>query len=187
MNVKQAIQTGDATALRSLLAEVPDRANQLIEWGTSCEIRTHPLHYVSDMLFNGRLERGKELPLIEALLAAGAAVNHQAPNGETPLIGAASLAAEDVGLRLLDAGARPDLRGAFQETALHWAAHLGMPRLVARLIEAGSDVNLEDARYHSSPLGWALAGRKDPPGGSQGRHDEVVTLLIAAGATQEKA
>src|SRR5205823_2056928 len=107
MEVKEAIQAGDAAALRELLTQEPARANQLIEWGTTCEIRTHPLHYVSDMLFSGRLARGKELPLIDALLAAGAEVNHQAPNGETPLIGAASLHAEYVGLRLLEAGARP--------------------------------------------------------------------------------
>ena len=122
MDVKEAIQAGDAAALRRLLDERPARSNELIEWGKGCEIHTHPLHYVSDMLFDGTLERGKELPLIEALLAAGADVNHQAPNGETALIGAASLGAEDVGLRLLDAGAQADLRGAFEETALHWAA-----------------------------------------------------------------
>lgn len=43
---------------------------------------------------------------------------------ETALIGAASLGAEDVGLRLLDAGAQPELLGIFGETALHWAAML---------------------------------------------------------------
>src|SRR5262249_24531969 len=155
------------------------------EWGKNCEIRTHPLHYVSDMLFNRTLERGKEMPVVEALLAAGADYNHQAPNGETPLIGAASLLAEEVGLRLLAAGARPDARGASRETALHWAAHAGLPRLVAGLIEKGADVNLKDARYHSPPLGWAIHGRFHSPQGKQGHHHEVVALLVAAGAKVE--
>src|SRR4051794_30960107 len=159
MDMRAAIETGDAGALRTLLAEDPSRANQLLQWGSKCEIRTHPLHYISDMLFDGTLPKGRELPLVEALLAAGADINHQAPNGETPLIGAASLAAEDVGLRLLDAGAQPDLTGGFGETALHWAANLGLPRLVARLIERASDLNRKDARYNSTPLGWALHGR----------------------------
>jgi ankyrin repeat protein len=114
VDVKKAIQTGDVAALRSLLAEDPGGANRLIEWGKKCEIRTHPLHYVSDMLFDGTLERGKGVSLIDALLSAGADCNHQAANGETPLIGAASLAAEEVGLRLLDSGARPDLQGGFK-------------------------------------------------------------------------
>ena len=187
MDVKTAIQTGDAAGLRSLLAEDRARANELIEWGKNCEIRTHPLHYVSDMLFDGTLQRGREMPLIEALLAAGADCNHQALNGETPLIGAASLAAEDVGLRLLDAGARPEVRGAFKETALHWAANLGLPRLAARLIEKGADVNLKDARYNSPPIGWALHGRFNSSPGSQGNHHEVVALLVVAGAQVERS
>ena len=114
------------------------------------------------MLFNGTLEKGKELPLVEALIEAGADLNFQreredGKKGDTPLIGAASLGAEDVGIRLLDAGAKPDLRGLFGETALHWAALLGEDRLVARLIE-GSDLNLKDEKYKSPPLGWAIHG-----------------------------
>ena len=185
MDIKTAIETGDGLALRSLLTDDPSGANRLIKWGKKCEIRTHPLHYVSDMLFDGTLEPGKAVPLIDAIMSAGGDCNHQASNGETPLIGAASLAAEDVGLRLLDAGARPDLRGAIKETALHWSAHLGLARLSARLITEGSDVNLKDTRYNSSPLGWAIHGRFNSPPGSQGNHYDVVALLVAAGAAAE--
>jgi uncharacterized protein len=183
MKVRTAIETGDAAALRSLLAEDPARANELVEWGENCRIRTHPLHFVSDMLFCGTLQRGQEMALVELLLEAGADFNHQAANGETPLIGAASLSAEDVGLRLLDAGARPNDTGAFKETALHWAAHLGLRRLVARLIAEGADVNCKDARYDSSPLGWAMHGRLTSPPDSTGDYDGVTALLVAAGAT----
>ena len=92
------------------------------------------------MLFEGILRKGKELPRIEAFIQAGADLDFRrhrenGKNGDTPLIGAASLAAEDVGLWLLDAGARPELRGLFGETALHWAALLSGDRLAARLIE----------------------------------------------------
>jgi hypothetical protein len=183
--MKTAIATGDVAAVSSLLAEEPARANTLIEWGKNCEIRTHPLHFVSDMLFSGTLERGKEIPIVDILLAAGADINHQSRNGETPLIGAASLGAEDVGLRLLEAGARPDAKGAFGETALHWAACLGLDRLVARLIQRGSDVNQKDARYNSPPLGWAIHGRFHSAPGSRRDFGKVVGLLVAAGATVE--
>jgi ankyrin repeat protein len=103
---------------------------------------------------------------------------------DTPLIGAASLGAEDIGIRLLDAGARPELLGLFGETALHWAAMLGEDRLTARLLESLETdlVNLKDEKYKSSPLGWAIHGCSKPPAGNHGRHREVITLLITAGA-----
>lgn len=185
MDVKTAIRNGDADALRRLLARDPAQANALIYWGNNDCVRTHPLHYVSDMLFNGVLQKGKELPLVDALLEAGAIVDfRKAEKRETPLIGAASLGAEDVGLRLLGAGAAPELRGDFGETAFHWAALLGEDRLAARLIE-GSDLNLKDEKYNSSPLGWAVHGWGDPPAGNHGRQREVVVLLVAAGASVE--
>jgi hypothetical protein len=57
--------------------------------------------------------------------------------------------------------------------------------LVARLIE-DADVNLKDDKYESPPLGWAIHGWCNPQGGSQGRHYEVVALLVAAGAAVEQ-
>src|SRR6516162_9205318 len=126
------------------------------------------------MLFEGTLPQGKEIPLVNVLLDAGADLDFQRSRedrkkGDTPLIGAASLGAEDVGLMLLDAGARPDLRGLFGETALHWAALFGEDRLAARLIEC-SDLNLKDEKYGSSPLGWAIHGWPNPPDGNRANH-----------------
>jgi ankyrin repeat protein len=189
MDVKTAIRDGDAETLRRLLTEDASRANALIRWGTNDCLLTHPLHYVSDMLFDGTLKKGKELPLVETLIQARADLDFQrdredGKKSDTPLIGAASLAAEEVGLRLLDAGARPELQGLFGETALHWAALLGEDRLAGRLIE-GSDLNLKDEKYNSPPLGWAIHGCYNPPAGNQGRQREVVALLIAAGARVE--
>src|SRR5262249_34962001 len=107
--------------------------------------------------------------------------------GDTPLIGAASLGAEDGGIRLLDAGAKPELRGLFGETALHWAAMLGEDRLTARLLEklAKDLLNLKDEKYKSSPLGWAIHGCSKPPVGNHGRQREAIILLVAAGAIVE--
>jgi hypothetical protein len=70
MDVKTAIRNGDADALRRVLAQDPTKANALIYWGINDCIRTHPLHYVPDMLFNGVLQKGKELLLVDALLEA---------------------------------------------------------------------------------------------------------------------
>jgi hypothetical protein len=189
MDVRTAIQNGDAAELRQLLAEDSSRANELIRWGERKPCFTHPLHFVSDMLFSGTLPQGKEIPLVDALLDAGADLDFQrsredGKNGDTPLIGAASLGAEEVGLWLLAAGAKPDLRGLFGETALHWAALLGEDRLVAELIR-GSNVNLRDEKYNSPPLGWAIHGWCEPPAGNHGCQREVVALLVAAGASVE--
>jgi uncharacterized protein len=189
MDVKTAIRNGDVAALRQLLSEDSSRANELIRWGERKPCFTHPLHFISDMLFQGTLPHGKEVPLVDALLDAGADLDFQrsredGKKGDTPLIGAASLGAEDVGLRLLAAGAKPDLRGLFGETALHWAAMLGEDRLVSELIR-GSNVNLRDEKYNSPPLGWAIHGWCDPPAGNYGRQPEVVALLVAAGASVE--
>jgi ankyrin repeat protein len=81
---------------------------------------THPLHYISDMLFNSTLQVPKEAPLAETLIDEGADLNFQPDGkGDTALIGAASPGAEEVGVRLPDAGANPLLRALFGETALH--------------------------------------------------------------------
>jgi len=185
MNIKTAICTGNAEELRRALSADPTQANALISWGEKCHILTHPLHYVSDMLFNGVLPKGKELPLVDALLEAGADVNFRKEGkGETPLIGAASLGAEDVAIRLLKAGAQPHLIGQGGETALHWAALFGEHRLAQRLIE-GADLELEDAQYHSTPLGWAVHGLSEPPADNPANHGhqrEVAALLVAHGA-----
>lgn len=185
MDITIAIQKGDAEELRRILLADPALANALVSWGSNCRIRTHPLHYVSDMLFNGMLLKGRELPLIDALLEAGAMVDfREQGKSETPLIGAASLGAEDVGIRLLDAGAQPHLRGEGGETALHWAALFGELRLALRLIE-GAELELEDAQYHSTPLGWAVHGFCEPQTENPANHGhqrEVAELLVAHGA-----
>ncbi len=185
MDVKTAIRNGDAEGLRSLLTEDASRANALIRWGVNDRNLTHPLHYVSDMLFHKTLKKRKALPVVEALIQAGADLDFQVNGkGDTPLIGAASLSAEDVGLTLLDAGAKAQLRGLFGETALHWAALLGEDHLADRLIES-SDLNLKDEKYNSPSLGSAIHGYFNPPAGNKGRQREVVALLVSAGARVE--
>jgi hypothetical protein len=185
MDVKTAIRSGDAEALRTLLTEDASRANALIHWGVNDRNVTHPLHYVSDMLFDKTLKKRMALPIVGALIQAGANLDFQVDRkGDTPLIGAASLSAEDVGLMLLDAGAKTQLRGLFGETALHWAALLGEDRLADRLIES-SDLNLKDEKYNSPPLGWAIHGYFNPPTGNKGRQREVVSLLVSAAARVE--
>jgi uncharacterized protein len=187
MDVRTALRSGDAAALRRILSADPAQANALVAYGENCQKLTHhPLHYISDLVFNGVLPKGTEMPLVEALLEAGSDVDFgKGDKHETNLIGAASLGAEDVGIRLLDAGADPHARGDGGETALHWAALFGELRLVQRLIE-GADLELEDDQYHSTPLGWAVHSVCEPPTENPANHGhqrEVAALLVAHGAT----
>ena len=58
-------------------------------WGANDCVLTHPLHYVPDMLFDSTLKKGKELPLVEVLIQAGADLDfHRNRKGDTPLNGA---------------------------------------------------------------------------------------------------
>jgi uncharacterized protein len=187
MDVRTALRSGDAKELRRILSADPAQANALVAYRDNCEKLTHhPLHYISDLVFNGVIPKGKEMPLVEALLEAGSDVDFgKGDRHETNLIGAASLGTEDVGLRLLDAGADPHARGDGGETALHWAALFGELRLVKRLID-GADLELEDDQYHSTPLGWAVHGFCEPQTENPANHGhqrEVATLLVAHGAT----
>ena len=67
MSVKEAIEAGDSVALREMLAASPHLAEELIVWGKDCEIRTHPLHYVSDVSFTGKLSSEAAVELVEKL------------------------------------------------------------------------------------------------------------------------
>lgn len=186
MDVRTALRTADVARLRQILAADPSQANALIAYGDNSQKRTHhPLHYVSDLVFNGVLAKGTEMPLVEALLEAGSDPDFgKGDRRETNLIGAASLGAEDIGLRLLDAGADPHARGNGGETALHWAALFGELRLVERLID-GADLELEDDQYHSTPLGWAVHGFCESQADNPADHSDhrgVAALLVAHGA-----
>jgi hypothetical protein len=184
MNVRTAIESGDLAALQRLLDADHGSANASIRWGQNDEILTRPLHFICDKVFDGTLARERAAMLAKALLEAGADINDQ--NGD-PLNAAASLGATEVGLLLLDAGARPDLRGLFGETALHWAAITGNAVLVRYLLKKGAPVDVKDDKWVATPLGWAVHGWGAPPPGNQARHREVVVHLVQGGGTVDPA
>jgi hypothetical protein len=66
MNVKTAIRTGDAEALRRLLGEEAASANERIRWGArDC------MHFVSHMLFEGTLRKDRYTALAEKWRSRG--------------------------------------------------------------------------------------------------------------------
>ncbi len=90
---------------------------------------------------------------------------------------------------LLDHGITADeiFRRPFGQTGLHWAAHGGHVNTVRMLLQRGAPVDVKDREFNATPLGWALHGwsgqKKDSA--SNDSYDEVVRLLVAAGAPVE--
>jgi len=68
---------------------------------------------------------------------------------------------------LLERGADINEKGVFGGTGLHWAAINGHKTTVEFLVAHGADPTIRDAKFDSTPEGWAI----------EGRHDKIRTLL----------
>ncbi|MFE7071625.1 ankyrin repeat domain-containing protein [Streptomyces sp. NPDC057620] len=112
---------------------------------------------------------------IGALLRAGADPGTADTDGTTPLYAASVHGATGNVLRLLAAGAPPDIesgRGA-EGTPLCGAACWGHVETVRALLAHGADPGLrEDHGTGRSPLEWAMTGP----------YPETIDVLLAAGA-----
>ena len=114
--------------------------------------------------------------IVQALIDAGADVNHQDEFGHTVLYWAAESGYLETVQTLIDAGADVNLRtkdNSFNDerTALSRAAYKGHLEIVQTLIDAGADVNHQD-NYRGTALIKAV---------DMG-HLEIVQALIDAGA-----
>lgn len=180
-----AIERGDPEALRAQILDDPESVDRDIAWYFGQDNRSRPLHYVSDAFFFGWL--GSEaLPLVEVLLAHGAAIDGD-PAAETPLIAACSLGAEDVALHLIEAGADVDVAGVQGATALHRAARVGLPGAVAALLDAGAHIDPRDREFDATPLGWAVhAHHHEPRSPKRKGRLAAIRVLARAGAPLEE-
>jgi ankyrin repeat protein len=68
---------------------------------------------------------------------------------------------------LLERGADVNAKGILGGTALHWAAINGHKETVAFLVAHGADLTIRDAKFDSTPEGWA----------AEGQHHEIRDLL----------
>jgi len=117
-------------------------------------------------LLDGRPHLAAELNNDErARLPAAAEGNHPAP----------------VRLMLM-AGWPWDVRGDQGGTALHWAAWHGNAAMVREILRYHSDLEVRDAVYSGTPLGWALHGSLNSWHRQTGNYGDTVTALLGAGA-----
>lgn len=70
-----------------------------------------------------------------------------------------------------------------EQTGLHAAALGGHAAIVRFLLGRGATAGAAEKTYDGTPLNWVLFGWSHAPaGGARDRYDEVVALLVRAGA-----
>lgn len=180
---RNLLKKTDIEGLAALLAEHPHLANEPIPLDDN-PAKAHPLHRICDGVFSGTYTDKQAAKMAKLLLTFDANVdgNSTKEQIDTPLIAAASLHADEVGILYIDHGANIQHTGCHGGTALHWAAWCGRDRLVSRLIKEKAEVNKRCVDFASTPLLWAVHGYTY--GGNENRHNQIdcVRMLLGAGA-----
>ena len=162
---REILESRDVDRLTKLLAEEPALATSSMEHWCDHPKGASPLGYVAMMRYDTSRGAWRDLPgtgaVARTLLAAGAPVDGEPGEPETPLITAASYGDEEVARALVEAGADLDARAATDSggvpggTALLHAAVFGMTDVVDVLVAAGARVNsLEEAAAAGDVTGW---------------------------------
>lgn len=188
--VKTLIERKDASGLQKLLANQPDLANAgiTIPFDLLCRTKAHPLHRLCDPVFTGKITDEDAVQLARVFLASGANIDGDKDKGEgTPLLAAASLHAEQLGIFYIDKGA--DVHYTYKNdgaSPLHWAAFCGLDKLVARLVNTNAKVDQPDSAHNSTPLGWAIQPLKSNDTRNQHNQLNCIKLLLESNADIEK-
>jgi ankyrin repeat protein len=163
--LREILDAADLGRLTALLAERPELAVARIEPASGHPRGAAPLSYVAMLRYDTSSGRWRDVPgaaaLAEALLAAGALVDGDADEPETPLITAASYGDAAVARVLVEAGAdvdrsaSPGSGGVPGGRALLHAAVFGMTDVVDVLVAAGAGVeSIEVAAAAGDVTGW---------------------------------
>jgi ankyrin repeat protein len=166
---RRILNDRDLVRLRAMITEEPELAvADMQHW---CDHRkgVRPLNYIAMLRFDsGRLGLPRHLPgtgaVARALLDAGAPVDGDPAEPETPLMTAASYGDAEVARVLIDAGADLDATAAANAggvpggTALLHAAVFGMTDVIDVLVAAGARVHsIEQAAAVGDVTGWLKA------------------------------
>jgi uncharacterized protein len=182
--IRKLLEKVDYEGLRSELASNPALANEGIAFDETNTTKAHPLHRICDGVFSGIYTDDQAAELAKIFLEYGANVDGVLlkEKQDTPLIAAASLGAENVGLLYMERGANIHHGGCHGGTALHWAAWCGWDKLVRRLIQEKAEINRRCIDFESTPLFWAIHGFKNVGKEHVHHQEECARLLINAGA-----
>ncbi len=157
--VKKLVENKNYNRLNKLLADYPNLANEgiTIPYDIFCRTKAHPLHRICDGVFVGKITDNEAVTLAKIFLAHGANIDGDKIIGEgTPLLTAASLHAEQVGVFYIDNGA--DINYTYKNdgaSAIHWAAFCGRDKLVDRLIKASAAIDNPDPKQNVNAIAWS--------------------------------
>jgi ankyrin repeat protein len=154
--VADAAMRGDATSLRTLIAQKADVNLAQSDGATAIQWAAYR----------------NDLAMADLLLAAKADVKIPNRDGATPLRLAATNGSAEMIQRLIKAGANPNETGPNGETPLMYASRNGNAAAVKALVAAKADVNAKEKLRGTTPLMWA----------AEQAHPEAIAALIAAGA-----
>ena len=85
---------------------------------------------------------------------------------------------------MLAAGLPVDARGQHGATPLHWAAFHGNAAMAREILRHNPPLELQDADFRGTPLGWALHGSEHGWYCRTGDYPATVEALLKAGATR---
>jgi ankyrin repeat protein len=83
---------------------------------------------------------------------------------------------------MLAAGLPVDALGQHRATPLHWAAFQGNAEMTREILHYNPPLELTDADFHGTPLGWAIYGSEHGWDCEAGDYAGTVELLLKAGA-----
>lgn len=189
-SVKKLIENRDYSGLKQLLSDYPNLANKgiTIPFDLICRAKAHPLHRICDAVFAGKITDSDAVELAKVFLENGANIDGDKNKHEgTPLLAAASLHAEQVGIFYIDNGA--DVYYTYKSdgaSALHWAAFCGRDKLVESLISANAEIDELDTTHKSTPVGWAIHSLQSNDMGNKHNQLNCIKLLLKSGADSKK-
>ncbi len=185
--MKTLVENKNYEGIRQLLTNNPTLANEgiTIPYDNRCTTKAHPLHRICDAVFAKKITDEEAIEIAKILLDFGANIDGDKTkeNQDTPLLAAASLHAEKLGIFYIDKGA--DIYYAGRQdgaTALHWAAFCGRDKLVERLIREKAAIDQRDTAYDSTPLVWAIQPLKTGDTFNTYHQVSCIKLLLKAGA-----
>ncbi|MEO6412261.1 MAG: ankyrin repeat domain-containing protein [Pedococcus sp.] len=198
-----ALRDGDVEALRELLAAEPGRAATPMGPLPGHPRGASPLGYVAMRRYDTATGVWGDVPgtraLARALIEAGAPVDGEAGDSETPLITAASYGDAGVAEELVASGADLSARssstagGVPDATALLHAAVFGMTAVVDVLVAAGaSPMSIEEAAAAGDVTG-SVEGADEQARvralvmAADHQRLEVIDVLVAAGTPLDEA
>lgn len=186
--VKKLIERKDNNGLRQLLANNPGLANEgiTIPYEFFCKTKAHPLHRLCDAVFAGKMTEEEAITLAKTFLENGANIDGDKKGG-IPLLAAASLHAEQLGIFYIDNGADINFTDENDNaSALHWAAFCGRDKLVNKLIQSKAIPDKPDKRYQCTALGWAIHSLMSHDAGNKHNQITCIKLLLRGGADIKK-